>query len=126
MTSSNKTILIVDDNEDTRFVFAAILNHDGYRVIEAADGREGVEAAQSHHPDLILMDIRMPSMSGFDAGELIREGAGTSGIPMVAVTADQLIGRQRRRAANLFHSVLSKPVEPDGLREHIRDIIGDP
>jgi len=126
MNRRRKTILLVEDNEDTRFVLSAILNHDGYHVVEAMDGAEGVSRAREDQPDLILMDIRMPRMDGFEAGEAIRRDARISEIPIVAVTAEYFDARREERARVLFHCVLSKPVEPEGLRARIRGIIGDP
>ena len=67
-----KRILIVEDSADTRFVYAAILNLDGYEVLEAPDGESGVGMALEQHPDLVITDINMPGLSGFDVARRIR------------------------------------------------------
>ncbi len=126
MSTEKKTILLVEDHEDARFVLSAILNFDGYAVIEATDGRQGVRMARLHQPDLILMDIRMPRMNGFEAGDEIQRADDIATVPIVAVTAETMDPVQRRRADRLFHSIVQKPVEPDQLLERVRSIIGGP
>lgn len=121
-----KLILIVDDNVDARFVFAAILNFDGYRIIEAINGERGVTYAVQHHPDLILMDINMPMMDGFTAAELIRQHDGARDIPMIAVTADLLSKDQHQRAHALFTGCLTKPVSARAVLAEVQRVIGPP
>ncbi len=121
-----KTVLLVEDHEDTRLVLSAVLNHDGYSVLEAHDGAEGLDLARRHLPDLVLMDIHMPGMSGFEAAEALRDDSRTRAIPVVAVTADRFFGDRQRRAEALFHSCLWKPIAPTDLMDHLRTIIGGP
>lgn len=124
---SRKTILIVDNDRDVRFVLAAILNYDGYHVVEAADGVEAVEIAQRMVPDLVIMDIHMPRLNGIQAAEALRADERTSAVPVVALTGEPLDEpAQAARARAAFHSRLWKPVEAKTLRERIREIIGDP
>lgn len=82
-----KTILVADDFDDSRAILRLWLEREGYRVIEAEDGDAAYEAARTHRPDLILMDIAMPVRSGLSAAHRIRKDPATSGIPVVAVTA---------------------------------------
>jgi CheY-like chemotaxis protein len=126
--TSRKTVLIVDDDPDARFVLTAVLNHDGYRVIEAADGAAAVSQASRHRPDIIVMDIRMPTMSGLAAGEAIRRDERTRDIPIVALTGESFDGDEEalRRIGTLFAVFVRKPVKPTVMRETIREIIGDP
>lgn len=123
---SQQTILIVEDHEDARFVLATLLDCDGYRIIEAKDGAEGVALASSERPDLILMDIRMPVMDGLDASEAIRSEHGLVDVPIIAVTAEYLDSARRERADSLFEACLLKPVPTQVLLEHVRGILGDP
>jgi CheY-like chemotaxis protein len=124
---SSKSILIVDDEGDVRFVLGAILNFDGYHVLEAANGEEAIEMARRHLPDLVIMDVHMPRMDGLRATEILRADERTRGIPVVALTGEPLDEPDRAARANaVFHSRLWKPLVPQHLKEHIRAIIGDP
>ena len=82
-----KTVLLVEDVDDIRFALKILIERHGYRVIEAADGREAVRTASKQMPDLILMDLSMPTVDGFEATRQIRANSTTSKIPIVAVTA---------------------------------------
>ena len=126
--TSKKTVLIVDDDPDARFVLTAALNHDGYRVIEAADGVAALEQASHHRPDIIVMDIRMPGMDGLSAGERLREDQDTCEIPLVALSGETFDDDDdaARRVGMVFAVFVRKPVKPSTLRETIRGIIGDP
>ena len=108
-----KLILIVDDHEDNRVVFSATLVHYGYNVLLATHGREAVEQAKLHTPDLILMDIQMPVMDGWATTRLLKVEPLTASIPIVALTA------QDRTDAALqegdFCAYVRKPVEPRHL-----------
>ena len=82
-----KKVLVVEDYEDSREFLKFLLEHSGCQVVEAANGYEAVEAVKEQVPDLILMDISMPVMDGLTATRKIREGKYSSGIPIIAVTA---------------------------------------
>jgi two-component system, cell cycle response regulator DivK len=126
--AARKTVLIVDDDQDARFVLTAALNHDGYNVIEAPDGVAAVSEASRHRPDIIVMDIRMPQMDGLQASELLREDERTRGIPIVALSGETFEDDDvtARRIGTIFAVYVRKPVRPSALRETIRGIIGDP
>ena len=95
-------------------------------MLLAAGGAEAVALARSDRPDLILMDIRMPGMNGFDACQALADDERTDAIPVVAVTAERFDRAGRARIDELFHSLLCKPVLAARLQEHVRGIIGDP
>jgi CheY-like chemotaxis protein len=102
--------LVVEDYEDTRVMMRRQLELGGFRVVEAADGREAVERAGSHHPAVILMDLNMPVLDGFTAALRIRERAETRGVPIVALTAyDTAEFRAAARAVGCSEYV-AKPV----------------
>jgi CheY-like chemotaxis protein len=82
-----KTVLLVEDVDDIRFALKILIERYGYRVIEASDGREAVRTASRQMPDLILMDLSMPTVDGFEATRQIRSNLKTARIPIVAVTA---------------------------------------
>ena len=82
----SKRILVVEDTEDNRQIIRDLLSSVGYELIEAADGAEGVALAQSQHPDLILMDIQLPEMDGYEATRRIRAIPELARVPIIAVS----------------------------------------
>ena len=82
-TTKNQTILIIEDELPFRQIYRDILRLDGYNVLEAEDGQEGLQMVTQHHPDLILLDIVMPKVSGFDVLSKLKETPETSHIPVV-------------------------------------------
>ena len=98
--SESKTVLLVEDNEDNRIVYATMLEHYGYTVVETANGEDAVRIAKDEIPDLILMDISIPGIDGWTATERLREDPRTAEIPVVAVTAHAL-PEHRARAESL-------------------------
>ena len=121
-----KLILIVEDNEDARFVFSAILNYDGYRIVEANDGGGGVACALEHLPDLIITDIDMPVMDGFEAARRIRADAHTARIPIVAITGHEFTAAQQAEADALFDGCFTKPMQPSRVLAEVQRLIGPP
>jgi two-component system, cell cycle response regulator DivK len=116
---STKTILVVDDNDNNREVYTALLEHCGYSVIEAADGRQGVQCARATHPDLILMDLSMPVMDGLEATTLLKQDVTTCDIPVIAVTAHDDSGTMSRALEAGMVSYLTKPIAPRKLLEEV-------
>jgi twitching motility two-component system response regulator PilH len=107
----NFTILIVDDSRTVVAAFTKVLKQAGFRTIAATNGIEGVAAAKAHMPDLILMDVVMPGLNGFQATRQIRKHDATSDIPIIIVSGEQRATEQfwgKRVGANAF---LSKPVD---------------
>src|SRR5690606_32369330 len=120
-----KRILIVEDNFDNREIYAEILRHSGYEILEAENGIRGVEKATQHLPDLILMDLSMPLMDGWEAITLLKRDARTAGIPVLAISAHVVMNGDYRRAQQAgFDSYITKPVEPKQVLEEIRRRIG--
>jgi len=111
---TQKVLLIADDQEDNRVIFAAILMHHGYGVFIATNGREAVELAGAHSPRLILMDLQMPVMDGWEATRLLRSDPGTAHIPIIAVTAEDH-GDPRRLQETGFCAYIRKPVLPQNM-----------
>ena len=118
------TILIAEDSADTRAVLGHALSFHGYRVVEAADGREAVEAALRECPDLVLMDLNMPVMDGLAATERIRELKDRCGdIPVVAVTAYDTYGMRDAAAEVGCDAYLLKPLDLDELESVIARLL---
>jgi CheY-like chemotaxis protein len=106
------TILLVEDNSDNRIIYRRVLEHFGYTVIEALDGEEAIRLATERVPDLVLMDISIPRIDGWEATKAIRADPRTKGIPVVALTAHAMPADRARAAEVGFASYLTKPIEP--------------
>jgi CheY-like chemotaxis protein len=108
-------VLIVDDFEDARDMYAEYLAFKGYNVMTANSGGECIDAVRTHHPALILLDIRMPLMSGTDTMKMLRSNACLVDTPIVALTAYALDGERAKLLAAGFDAVIAKPCLPDEL-----------
>jgi len=118
------TILVVDDSATDIHVLRTLLERNGYQVETAADGAEGIQAAKTHHPDLILMDVVMPVLNGFQATRQLHRDPDTAEIPIIVVTTkDQDTDRSwglRQGAADY----IVKPVDPKELLAKIKTTLG--
>lgn len=121
-----KLILIVEDNEDTRFVFSAILNYDGYRIVEAANGELGFASALENQPDLVITDIDMPVMDGFAASRRMRADERTKRIPILVVTGNEFTAEEQTEADSLFDGCFAKPIQPSRVLAAVQRMIGPP
>jgi two-component system cell cycle response regulator DivK len=110
------TVLIVEDNEKNMKLARDVLQAKGYRTLEAPTGEEGVRLAREQLPDLVLMDIQLPGISGIEALQQIRSDARTARIPVVALTASVTPTDRRAISAAGFEAFLSKPIN---LREFL-------
>ena len=117
-------VLVVEDTEDNRQILRDLLGMAGYDMIEAHDGAEGVSQATQHKPDLILMDIQMPVMDGYEATRRIKADPGLKSIPIMAVTSYALSGDDdKARAAGCDHYI-AKPYSPRQMLAKVREILG--
>jgi CheY-like chemotaxis protein len=117
-------ILVVEDNLDNYELVRTILGLAGYDTFLAVNGRDGVDAAKKQKPDLILMDMALPEMDGWDATQRIREDPETAHIPMVALTVHTL-PRERKRALDAgVDAYLSKPYDAAQLIQLVERILG--
>jgi len=121
-----KTVLLVEDNEDNRFIYATALRYVGYEVIEAVSGTQGIEQARTHRPDLILMDISIPDVDGWEATIVLKADPLTRAIPVIAVTAHVLPGDERRSMEAGCDGYLAKPVSPATLIAEVDRRLGRP
>ncbi len=116
-------ILLAEDNEDNRTIYRTILEHSGYTVVEAQDGEAAVRLAATEHPDLILLDISMPLLDGWEAARQIRDNPDIAQVPIVALTAHALQQDRAKAIAEGFDSYLAKPVEPRRVVEEVRRLL---
>jgi two-component system, cell cycle response regulator DivK len=119
----NQTILLVEDSDDSRYFMRLELEERGYRVIEAEDGKSGVELALQEHPDIILMDLSLPGMDGLEATKQIRKDEHMRGVPIIAVTAHQETDFRQGAKASGFDAYVTKPIDIDWLNELIAGLM---
>ncbi|MFA5161068.1 MAG: response regulator [Elusimicrobiales bacterium] len=110
-----KKILIIEDNDRNRIILRDILLCQKYEVLEAAAGREGIEIARREKPDLILLDIQMPGLDGYDTGKLLKSFPETKSIPLVAVTSYAMEGDKSKILASGIDDYISKPYDVNDM-----------
>ena len=120
----SKRILIVEDTEDNRQIVRDLMASVGYELIEAVDGATGVAMAAQYKPDLILMDIQLPVMDGYEATRLIKADPALLHIPIIAVTSYALSGDEAKTRAAGCNGYVAKPFSPRELLSKIREFIG--
>ena len=115
-----KTVLIVEDNELNMKLFHDLLEAHGYRTLKTRDGREALELAREHRPDLILMDIQLPEVSGLEVTRWIKEDDAIAGIPVIAVTAFAMRGDEERIRAGGCEDYVAKPISVASFIEKVK------
>ncbi|PYN92060.1 MAG: response regulator [Candidatus Rokuibacteriota bacterium] len=118
---ANELILIVEDNEKNRKLVRDVLQHRGYRTLDAETGEDGVRLAREHRPQLILMDIQLPGIDGIAALGQLRGNPATRGIPVIAVTASAMTHDRQKIMAAGFDGYQTKPLN---LREFLAAVEG--
>ena len=119
-----KTVLIVEDNELNLKLFNDLLEAFGYRTVKTKDGRQALPLAREHRPDLILVDIQLPEISGLEITDRLKKDPLLKSIPVVAVTAFAMRGDEQKILAAGCDAYLSKPISVTTFLETIRRFIG--
>jgi two-component system cell cycle response regulator DivK len=117
-------ILIVDDEPTIRKLFHDILTSNGFEVFEAANGQEGIHSVQQKCPDLILMDLRMPKMDGYQAARIIKKEINCE-IPIIAVTANAMKGDDEKAMEFGCDGYISKPIDLESFLETIAKFLSN-
>jgi two-component system cell cycle response regulator DivK len=120
----SKKILVVEDTEDNRQILRDLLGMAGYTLVEAVDGAEGVARAAEHRPDLILMDIQMPVMDGYEATRRIKAAPALAAIPVIAVTSYALSGDEQKARDAGCDGYIAKPYSPRQRLAKVRESLG--
>ena len=118
-----KRILVVEDEEDNRQILRDLLATSGYEMVEAQDGEQALAAVDQHRPDLILMDIQLPIMDGYEATRRIRANPANKRIPIIAVTSYALSGNESMALAAGCDAYVPKPYSPRELLAKIREFL---
>lgn len=113
MNFSPLRILIIEDNEQNRYLLTFLLEQRGHTVQSSIDGASGIRKARQWQPDLILLDIQLPTMHGYDVAAQLRRDASTANIPIVAVTSYAMPGDRERAIESGCDGYVEKPIDPD-------------
>ena len=124
MVQMPKTVLIVEDNELNMKLFHDLLEAHGYNTLQTNDGREALELAREHRPDLILMDIQLPEVSGLEVTKWIRSDDALKSIPIVAVTAFAMKGDEEKIREGGCEAYIAKPISVVNFLETIERYVG--
>ena len=121
--TNNKLVMIVEDNELNAKLFRDLLEAQGYRVLHARDGVKVLDLARRDHPDLILMDIQLPEVSGLEVTQWLKNDAELKSIPIIAVTAFAMKGDEERIRAGGCEGYLAKPIAVGEFLETIKSFL---
>jgi two-component system cell cycle response regulator DivK len=121
---NEQRILVVEDQEDNRTILRDLLTSAGFKVLEAATGEEGVRMAEAHRPDLVLMDIQLPILDGYDATRRIKAQEALRAVPVIAVTSYALSGDEDKARAAGCDAYVTKPFSPRALLAVVRSHLG--
>ncbi|MGE0747289.1 MAG: response regulator [Rhodospirillales bacterium] len=119
-----KRILIVEDNELNMKLFHDLLEVHGYETLQTKDGREALKLAREHRPDLILMDIQLPEVSGLEVTRWIKEDESLRAIPVIAVTAFAMKGDEEKIRNGGCEAYIAKPISVSNFLETIQKVLG--
>lgn len=120
-----KKVMIVEDNELNMKLFKDLIEACGYETVRTANGREAVELAREHKPNLILMDIQLPEVSGLDVTQWLKADEELCTIPVIAVTAFAMKGDEERIRKGGCEAYISKPIQVPKFIETIKSYLGD-
>ncbi|MGV8123362.1 MAG: response regulator [Candidatus Xenobiia bacterium LiM19] len=108
-----KTVLVIEDNEQNLYLVTFILSKNGYEVVQARDGREGIDLAGQVIPTLILLDIQLPVMDGYEVARALRSNPKLDDVPIVAVTSYAMVGDRERTLEAGCSGYIEKPINPE-------------
>ena len=117
----SKCILVVEDQADNRRILRDLLVNAGYELIEAESGEEAITAVAARHPDLILMDIQLPVIDGYEATRRIRSNPDLKSVPIIAVTSYALAGDEAKALAAGCSAYVTKPFSPRALLAKVQE-----
>ena len=118
-------ILVIEDNEQNRYLVTYLLEAKGYEVVSAVDGREGIDLANSLQPALILLDIQLPGMDGYLVAQALRQNSTLDDVPIVAVTSYAMVGDRERVLAAGCTGYIEKPINPDTFMAEVESHLPD-
>ena len=120
---SLKKVLVVEDDQDNREMVLKVLKHNGYGVIEAVDGQEAIEKAKTENPDLILLDLYIPKMDGYEVTRMLKGDQDLKHIPIIALTAHAMKGNREEALAAGCDGYIAKPINVRELPQQIEQFL---
>ncbi len=121
-----RKVLVIEDNEQNLYLISFLLTKHAFDVISARDGREGIETARTAGPDIILLDIQLPEMSGHDVARALRKDPNLSSVPIIAVTSYAMSGDREQVLAAGCTGYIEKPINPDTFVEQLETFLRQP
>ncbi len=122
----SRCILLIEDNEQNRYLLTFLLEQHGFRVLAVADGPRGIEAARAHLPDLILLDIQLPTMDGYAVARALRQHEALQATPIVAVTSYAMPGDREKALEAGCVGYVEKPIDPDTFVAEMERVLDAP
>lgn len=119
----SKTVLLIEDNEQNRYLTTFLLERHGYTVISAPDGMRGIELASKSAPDIILLDIQLPTMDGYAVAQALRQSEQLSQVPIIAVTSYAMVGDREKSLSAGCNGYIEKPINPDTFVSEIEQFM---
>lgn len=121
-----KTVLLIEDNEQNRYLTSFLLERHGYTVIPAPDGMKGIELANNSAPDIILLDIQLPTMDGYAVARALRQFRQLDQVPIIAVTSYAMVGDREKTLSAGCNGYIEKPINPDTFVSEIEHFLPGP
>jgi two-component system, cell cycle response regulator DivK len=121
-----RTIVLIEDNEQNRYLLSYLLERHGFTVFAAPDGPRGIELARARRPDVILLDIQLPTMHGYDVAATLRADPDLLGVPIIAVTSYAMVGDREKALAAGCTGYIEKPIDPDTFVQQVEDYLVRP
>jgi len=118
-----KNILLIEDNEQNRYLVTFLLERNGFEVVPAVDGTQGIGLAQSIQPTLILLDMQLPGMDGYAVAQAIRKTESLESTPIIAVTSYAMVGDREKAMAAGCNGYIEKPINPDTFVSEIHHFL---
>ena len=116
-------ILLVEDNENNRYIAQSLLEREGFSVAVAANGKQALEAARQAKPDLVVMDIQMPEMDGYETAERFKSDPALADIPLVGVSSFAMVGDRAKALKVGFAGYIEKPINPDSFAREVNQFL---
>ena len=116
-------ILIIEDNEQNMYLMTFLLENNGYEIIQARNGKDGIRLAQEARPHVILLDIQLPEINGYQVAEELRKNKSLDNIPIVAVTSYAMTGDKERILASGATGYIEKPINPDMFISQLQEYL---
>jgi two-component system cell cycle response regulator DivK len=120
------TLLLIEDNQQNRYLVTFLFEKHGYKVVAASDGPIGIELARKSRPDIILLDIQLPSMDGYTVASTLREIIDFQSVPILAVTSYAMVGDQEKAIAAGCSGYIEKPINPETFVQEVESYLPPP